>query len=265
MSSAALHAAVDVNGCVVKLRSHRTWPILMGALGLVWFAVLGLRPLFNPDEGRYADIPSEMLASGDWILPRLNGLIYLEKPPLQYWATAISLAVFGHREWAVRLFTGLAAVATLGVVYWLGRQRWNEERGWAAAAMAGSMLLFIVMGQIVTLDMALTFFLTLTTVSFCLAQEHRERHVKLATAWMMVAWVAMGLATLTKGLLGIVVPGSVLVLYTLLQRDWQAWRHLCLLPGLASYVLVTAPWFLMVERAHPGAFDLLIVREHFQR
>ena len=62
---------------------------------MLWLATLSLRPLFNPDEGRYAEIPREMLSGGDWVIPHLNGLAYLEKPPLQYWATALSLRVFG--------------------------------------------------------------------------------------------------------------------------------------------------------------------------
>ena len=241
------------------------WLALLAAFGLIWFAVLGVRPLFNPDEGRYAQIPAEMLASGDFILPRLDGLVYLEKPPLQYWATALTLRMFGHNEWAARLPTATAAALTLVFVYLLGRRAFGAGHGLRAAAMTASMLLYVFMGQLITLDMALSCCLTIAVASFCLAQLERGRAPRACRGWMLACWAAMGAATLTKGLVGLVLPGAVLVLYTLLQRDFATWRHLHLGKGLALYALLVLPWFLLVERAHRGALDFLVVHEHFQR
>ncbi len=82
---------------------------------LVWFCGLEWRALFSPDEGRYADIAREMLQSGDWVTPRLNGLKYFEKPPLQYWATAVAFALFGADEWTARLWPALTGF--LGMVF----------------------------------------------------------------------------------------------------------------------------------------------------
>ena len=243
----------------------RAWTLLLLACAIAWFAVLGARPLLNPDEGRYAQIPAEMLASGDYIVPHLNGLVYLEKPPLQYWATALSLAAFGHNEWAARLVTAGSAVLALVFVYLLGQGLWSAERGLIAAGMTASMLLYVFMGQLMTLDMSLSCWLTIAIASFCLAQLERERAPHRTRLWMLACWAAMAAATLTKGLIGIVLPGAVLVLYTALQRDTAAWRHLHLGKGLALYALLVVPWFVAVERAHPGALDFLIVREHFQR
>ncbi|HUO95902.1 MAG TPA: glycosyltransferase family 39 protein [Steroidobacteraceae bacterium] len=243
----------------------RAWTLLLLAGGLVWFAVLGVRPLFNPDEGRYAQIPAEMLASGDYTVPHLDGLVYLEKPPLQYWATALALAAFGHNAWAARLVAATSAVIALVFLFLLGRRAWDAERGLTGAAMAASMLLYVFMGQLLTLDMMLSCWLTIASVAFCLAQLERDLAPARTRRWMLVCWGAMAAATLTKGLVGIVLPGAVLVLYTLLQRDRAAWRHLHLGKGLALYAALVVPWFVLVERAHPGAFDFLIVREHFQR
>ena len=243
----------------------RAWLVLLAACGVAWFAVLGLRPLFNPDEGRYAQIPAEMLASGDFILPRLDGVVYLEKPPLQYWTTALALRVFGHNEWAARFSTAASAALALVFIWLLGRRAFGAEHGLMAAAMTASMLLYVFMGQLITLDMALSCFLTIAVVSFCLGQLERERAPAACRGWMLACWAAMAAATLTKGLVGLVIPGSVLVLYTLLQRDRAAWRHLHLVKGLALYALIVLPWFLLVERAHRGALDFLIVHEHFQR
>ena len=96
-----------------EARERWTYLGLSVFLAVLWFATLSLRPLFNPDEGRYAEIAREMLSGGDWIVPHLNGLTYIEKPPLQYWATALALRVFGQSEFAARFYTACCALAPL--------------------------------------------------------------------------------------------------------------------------------------------------------
>jgi len=239
--------------------------VTFGLAVVVWLSCLNLRPLFNPDEGRYAEIPREMLASGDWVLPRLNGLIYLEKPPLQYWATASVYAAFGARAWTARLVTALAAVLGVWVVARLGELLWDRSRGLQAAAMTGSMLFYVFLGQLLTLDMLLCLWLTLAVAAFCFGQRLWPVAPQRARGAMLVCWLAMAAGTLTKGLIGIVIPGAVLVLYSVLARDLRIWRQLALWPGLVLYAVVVAPWFLLVERAHAGALSFLIIHEHFQR
>jgi 4-amino-4-deoxy-L-arabinose transferase-like glycosyltransferase len=239
--------------------------LAFGLAAALWFATLGLRPLFNPDEGRYADIPRAMLASGDWVLPRLNGLIYLEKPPLQYWAAASAYAAFGVHQWSARFVTALAAVLGLIVIARLGEALWDRTRGLQAAAMAGSMLFYVFLGQLLTLDMLLCLWLTLAVAAFCIGQLERVRAPQRSRRAMLVCWLAMAAGTLTKGLIGIVIPGAVLVLYSLVARDVAIWRRLAFWPGLALYGVIVAPWFMLVERAHAGALWFLIVHEHFQR
>ncbi len=246
-------------------RRGRAYTLLLLVFGLVYLGLLGVRPLFNPDEGRYIDIPAEMLATHNWVLPHLNGVAYLEKPPLQYWLSAVALHVFGHNEWAGRLVTALAALLGVITVLRLGTRLYDRPRALYAAAMTGSMLLFVLMGQLTTLDMLLSTWLTIAIAGFCLAQADRDTDPIGNRRWMLVCWAAMGAGTLTKGLIGVVLPGAVLVLYTLLQRDWRAWRHLHLGKGVLLYAAIVLPWFLLVERAFPGAFDFLIIREHFQR
>lgn len=101
-------------------------------LVLVSLATLANRPLFNPDEGRYAEIPREMLSGGDWVIPHLNGLAYIEKPPLQYWATALMYRVFGVSEFSARLYTAVTALGTMAWVWLLGLKLWGGR--WAGAA-----------------------------------------------------------------------------------------------------------------------------------
>jgi 4-amino-4-deoxy-L-arabinose transferase-like glycosyltransferase len=150
------------------------YPGLAALVAVVWLAVLPARPLFDPDEGRYAEIPREMLATHEWIIPHLDGLAYIEKPPLQYWATAAVLKLLGRDEFAARLYTALCALATLVVVWLAALRLWGRPAAWRAAAALCSMLLFVVLGQLLTLDMSLTFYMTLALACFLMAQVAAE-------------------------------------------------------------------------------------------
>jgi len=239
------------------------WLALM--LGVVWLATLGYRPLFNPDEGRYADIPLEMLTRHDFIVPHLNGLVYLEKPPLQYWVTAAIFSVFPVNEWSARLVLGLSYIAIALWVFRLATTLYGRERATVALFMCASGLLMQLMATLLTLDLSLTLWMTMATVCLCEAQLRRDTHPALTRRWMMACYLAMGLATLTKGLIGLVLPGLSLLIYTALTRDWALWRHLHLLVGSLVYGVVVLPWFWAVESHHPGALQFLIIHEHFQR
>src|ERR1019366_8438837 len=140
--------------------------LIIIALAAPWFALMGERPLFNPDEGRYAEIPREMLASGNWLVPHLNNLVYIEKPPLQYWATALAYELFGTNVWAARLYTGLCGLFTVFVTAALARRLWGSAVARRAAIMLATSLALLVMSQQLTLDMSLTFFTTLTLAAF---------------------------------------------------------------------------------------------------
>lgn len=240
-------------------------PRIIAALCIVsWFALLGVRPLFNPDEGRYAEIPREMLASGDWLVPHLNNLVYIEKPPLQYWVTALSYEVFGTHVWSARFYTGLCALLTVLVSAALARHLWGARVGWRAGMMLGSMLGMIVIGQQLTLDMSLTFFLTLTVAAFCVAQDPATLDAR-RRRWMTLAWASAAAAFLTKGLIALVLPALTLIAYSLLYRRFKPWRRLSLLPGCALFALISAPWCLLMQRQVPQFFEFFFIREHFQR
>ena len=226
--------------------------------------LLAAHPLFNPDEGRYAEIPREMLASGEWLVPHLNGLIYIEKPPLQYWATAASLALFGPSEWAARFYTGACGLLTVLIVWILADRLWGREAAWRAGFMSGSCLLIVLLGHHLTLDMSLTLFMTVALAGFCLAQHHRDEAAR-SRAWMRLSWTGAALAMLTKGLVAVVLPAIALLVYSLLQRDKIVWRRLAIPSGLALFALIAAPWFLLMQRAVPQFFEFFFVREHFER
>jgi 4-amino-4-deoxy-L-arabinose transferase-like glycosyltransferase len=234
------------------------------ALAAAWFGTLGERRLIKPDEGRYGEIPREMVASGDWLTPRLNGLKYFEKPPLQYWATAAAYSVFGVSEWATRLWGALTGFAGVLLAFFVGRRLQGEAAGFAAAAVLASAALYAVMSQVATLDMSTAFFLALAVFATLLAQLDGAPP-RARRAWMLAGWAAMALATLSKGLIGFVLPMGAVGLYVLWQRDFGLLKRLHILPGAALFLAIAAPWFAAVSAANPEFARFFFVHEHFER
>ncbi|MEO8717848.1 MAG: phospholipid carrier-dependent glycosyltransferase [Burkholderiales bacterium] len=237
---------------------------LLVALALAWFGGLGERKLLKADEGRYAEIPREMVASGDWLTPRLNGFKYFEKPPLQYWATAAAFSVFGIAEWSARLWTALTGFLGVLLAYYAGRRLLGDAGAVCAAAVLGGSAMVVFAAHVVSLDMGLSLFLALAVFAFAFAQGD-------ATApgarrnWMLVAWAAMALAVLSKGLIGIVLPAATLVAYAAWQRDATLLRRLHLLAGSALFLALAAPWFIAVSAANPEFARFFFIHEHFER
>jgi 4-amino-4-deoxy-L-arabinose transferase-like glycosyltransferase len=245
---------------------RKTW--MLGAAAVIctvlWFALLAQRPLYDPDEGRYAEIPREMLSGGDWVIPHLNGLVYLEKPPLQYWLTAWAFRVFGQREFPARLCTGLAGYLTLVTVFLVGRYQWGLRAGIRAALFTSASTLFVLLGHQLTLDMLLSFGLIAALACFLAAQTRRDTASRWRL-WMLGCWGAMALAVLTKGLIGVVIPGAAAGAYAVWQRDWMLLRRLNVRWGLPLFAAIAAPWFVLAARANPQFLGFFFVREHFQR
>ncbi|MDZ4202800.1 MAG: glycosyltransferase family 39 protein [Gallionella sp.] len=237
--------------------------ILLAVLALIWFSNLEYRTLVKPDEGRYAEIPREMVVSGDWTTPRLNELKYFEKPPLQYWATATAYTVFGEHQWTSRLWTALTGFAGILLVWFTGVRLFGREAGGYAALLLSSSLLYVLMAHINTLDMGLTFFITLGIFGLLLAQSQADE--KKRRNWMLVAWAGMALAVLSKGLMGIILPGTAVFIYCMVQRDFTVLKRMHWLPGLAVFFAITAPWFYLVMKANPEFFERFFIYEHYTR
>jgi len=237
---------------------------LLVLLCAVWFGTLDYRNLVRPDEGRYAEIPREMAVSGDWTTPRLNGLKYFEKPALQYWATAAAYKLFGEHHWTARLWSALTGFAGLLLAWFTARRLWGERAALYSALVLASSVLYAIIGHINTLDMGVTFFMFLGLAGFLLAHRDgaQSRENRL---WMHVVWAALALSVLSKGLIGLVLPGAVLVLYTLIQRDFALWKRLHFLTGLPLFFLISAPWFVAVSLANPDFFHFFFIHEHFER
>lgn len=244
-------------------RERGLYAVLALLLSVAFLATLGTRPLFNPDEARYAEIPREMLAGGDWVIPHINGLAYIEKPPLQYWATAVVFKLFGPSEFTARLYTALCALGSLGLVWVMGRAAGGERRAWRAAAALSGMVLFLLLGQLVTLDMSLTFYLTCALAAFLQAQ--RTQAPGSNRGWMLLAWGVTALGVLTKGIVAAAIPVAVLVLYSLCARDFKPWRRLHVAWGLPLFLIVSVPWHWLAVLKLDDFLQFYFVHEHFAR
>ncbi len=240
------------------------WLLLTLLMAVVWFGNLDYRKLVRPDEGRYAEIAREMAASGDWVTPRLNGIKYFEKPALQYWITAGAYRLFGEHHWTARLWSALTGFIGIFFTAFAARRLFGREAGLLAAAVLGSNLLYTLIGHMNSLDMGMTFFMGLALMSFLLAQQD-SASARANRRWMHVAWSALGFAVLSKGLMGIVLPGAVLVLYTLIERDFALWKKLHLFSGTLLFLAISAPWFIAVSVANPEFFHFFFIHEHFER
>ena len=238
--------------------------LLVLTLAVIWFVPLGWRHLLPSDEGRYAEMAREMFLTGDWITPRYNGYKYFEKPPLQTWANALSFAWFGIGAWQARLYTALTGFAGVLLIGYTGARVFNVATGFFAAVVLASAPYWYLMGHFNTLDMGLSFWMELTLCGLLLAQRPglaaREQRL-----WMWAVWASMALAVLSKGLVGLILPGAVLVLYTIIARDWALWKRLYLVSGLIVFFAVVTPWFVLVQDRNPEFFNFFFIVQQFRR
>lgn len=234
-------------------------PLALLALWLV--ALAGWRPVALPDEGRYGGVAYEMLAGGDGLTPTLFGLPYFHKPPLMYWIDMGALHLLGPTPLALRAAPLLGAWL-LGLALWIeARARWGAQDAARALAWLAVLPLFYLGGQYANHDMLVAGWISLAVVAARRAFE-AERH---RLAWICGAWAAMAMALLSKGLIGVVLPGLVVLPVLLWQRRWPALR-LALHPlGLAVFAALALPWMLAMQQRYPGFFDYFIVEQHFHR
>ncbi len=236
------------------------WLCIAGILiAVLYLWHLGNYPLINPDEGRYAEVPREMIASGDFITPRLNGVEFFDKPALQYWMSAIFMMVFGQNEYAVRLFPALCALGGIACIYVLGTKMFDQKTGFKAALILATSLLYFILSSINILDMAVSFFITLALTMFYLFSISYEKK------YLYIFYAAMALGVLAKGLIAIVLPGVIIALYAAITRQGQLLKRSFSLLGVILFFLITVPWFYLVCRANPDFFQFFFIEQHFLR
>jgi 4-amino-4-deoxy-L-arabinose transferase-like glycosyltransferase len=234
-------------------------------LALLWLGVtLGVRPLALPDEGRYAGVAWEMLTSGNWLYPTLNGLPFFDKPPLFYWITAAGFEVFGRHLWVTRLAPFFAGGVIALAMYGFTLRQVGRRAARSTLLVLVTAPLFFGSAQFANLDLLVAAFISaailLAAEAATDAANARPYRARLAAAYLCAA-----LAVLSKGLMGIVLPGAIIVLWLAFNRRLGQLRQLLWLPGLALFALVVLPWFLAMQQRFPGFYHYFFIYQQFER
>ncbi len=224
---------------------------------------LGRPAFFSPDEGRYAEIAREMLTSHQFLIPHLDGIIYLEKPPLSYWVNAGAIQLLGESEWAVRSVVALSGLLGCLASYLIARKLFNRRVGILSAFILSSSTLYFIMSHAVTTDMLLTLFLTSSLYSFLWALQQpattRQRR------WLWVAYLFSGLAVMTKGLIGLVFPVLIIMFWIAITKRWFLLREMRLFSGALIIAILNFPWLVAIQKQVPDFFHFYFIEQHIAR
>jgi hypothetical protein len=246
---------------VLQVRS--AWLCALGAF--VWLAATTwTRPLLVPDEGRYVGVAWEMLKQGEWSVPRLDGLPFFHKPPLFYWITAASLKLFGVNAWAARMSSVLAAALIVGLAFWFLRKYAGQRLAALAALVLATQPFLFGGGQYANLDMTVAAMITATVVLAADAVFRIEAG-RAYRGMLTLAYAAAGLGFLAKGLIGIVLPGAIIVFWLLGRRRIDTLLRMFYVPAIVVFLLVSLPWMIAMQWRYSGFFDYYIVYQHFKR
>jgi 4-amino-4-deoxy-L-arabinose transferase-like glycosyltransferase len=236
--------------------------VLMAAVWLV--ATAWIRPLAVPDEGRYVGVALEMLRSGNWLVPTLNGLPFFHKPPLFYWITAASLSLFGMHEWAARVAPLLGALAAASASYRFALRWAGQPSAWMSLLVLVTQPLFFIGAQYANLDMLVAGCIVATVLALAhvvlQAGQGRSSRFVLAAAYVFAA-----LGLLAKGLIGAALPGLVILAWLLVLRRLRLVLALVWLPGIVLFACIAAPWFVAMQWRFPEFTDYFFVVQHFKR
>ena len=233
------------------------------SLGCLFFILLGTRPLFVPDEGRYAEIIREMVNSGNYITPYLNGIKYFEKPNLFYWLGSLAVYLNGLNLWSIRGVNALLALLGCLFTYWIASKCYDRATGLCAALILGTSSLYFVMAHMISLDLTVTFFITTCLYTFLLG--YQELSADKRNNYLFIAAACSALAVLTKGLIGIIFPLMVIGLSLTFIRKWRAIKQLPLLSCIAIFLLITIPWHALVQWYNPEFFHFYFIEQHILR
>ena len=244
-------------------QARRRWDILVLVVlfGAWLFQSLGNLMLIAPDEGRYAEIPREMIELKDFLTPHLNYVKYFEKPPLYYWLTCISLKLFGENGFAVRFFSAVSALLGILLTYHVGRIAFGRRAGMLSAMVLGSSMGYYVQGRLNNTDMVLTLFMSATLGFFLVSQQDSRKR----TRYVYLSSLCAALAVLTKGPIGIILPCAIIGIYALPRCRRGCLKKLRLARPALLFLLVSVPWFVLVSIRNPEFPGFFFIDMHLKR
>lgn len=227
---------------------------------ILYIGLLGVLPQMEPDEARYSLIPSAMNQSGNYVTPQLKHIIYLEKPPLVYWATALSFKILGENDFSARLFVGLCAWGCILLAFFIGRNFRDEKTGLYAAAILTISAFPFVLGRINILDTPLTFFICLSIwLGYLALNKQKQKH------YFYLFYFSCALAFLAKGVIGVVFPFAILFVWLLWAGRWRELWKLFSPVGILIFLIVVCPWLILAQKENSDFLWFFFVREHLLR
>lgn len=251
-----------------NLQGQKNWFSDVGWLSLaitaLYICIIGIRPFAIPDEGRYSEIPREMIDLGEYIIPHLNYVVYFEKPPLFYWLQTISLQLFGYNEWAARFPTMFMAVFGCLIVYLAGRKLFDRTTGLAASIVLATTLMHFIFSRSITLDMTLSVCLTASLLCFLVGKKY-DIGASCRRNFMWGMYIFAALAVMTKGLIGIVFPAMIIGSWIIFCNQWQILKSVYLPSGLLIFLVLTVPWHIAVQLQYPEFSWFYFMDQHFLR
>ena len=232
---------------------------------ILYLPGLGKPALWEPDEGRYAEIAREMVLSGDYVTPRDDFELYFEKPPLVYWAEAAAIRIFGVNEFAVRLPAALFSVGQVVVTAALAEVMFGATSGFFAALVLALSPLFFGFARFSTLDPALAFFLTAALTTFYLAAREDSFSQSSARRWMLISAAMLALGTLAKGPIALLLGGAIALAWLAVERRLREIMQMPLVWCGLIYAAIVLPWFVLMEMRNPGFLRFFFIHEHLER
>ena len=255
-----------VGAQINSLNKSNHWLIDISILifGLLAFYTLwlGNYPFFTPDEGRYSEIAREMVANSDYITPRLNGVVFLDKPALYYWLQAIAIHLFGVKEWALRLFPVLTAVLSCVYTYICGRHLFNRRTGLLSAIILATTSLYFGSSHYANMDLEVAVWISCSLLSFITAIKN---HSNLRHYFLFAAYFFAALAFLTKGLIAIVFPLMMIGIWIMVTSQWRILTSVHLFKGILLFLLMITPWYWLAEKATPGFLHFFFITQQLSR
>ena len=222
--------------------------ILLALCGIIFFYGLGKMALTDPDETFYAETAKEMVDQGEYMTPLIFGKPQFEKPVFYYWLIIASYRAFGAGEFAARLPSAIFGIAGVIGVYLLGRLLFSRKCGFFAGLMLATSAQYIVLARGSVTDMVLSVFILYCLLFFLEGVSGGRRH------YYVLASLMAALAVLTKGPIGLFIPGAVVFLYMLLGRQWAIMKRVPIVPCLVVFLAVALPWYIAMTRIHGAAF-----------
>jgi 4-amino-4-deoxy-L-arabinose transferase-like glycosyltransferase len=250
-----------------KIQTKRQWAIdiifmalLFGFFYALW---IGSYALFTPDEGRYSEVAREMVASGDYITPRLNGVAFLDKPALYYWLQASAIQWFGLKEWALRFWPATLGILGCLLTYTTGYVLFNRRTGILAAIILATSPLYYGAAHYANLDLEVAVLISNALLFFLLGIHYTS--TRWRTPLLLAAYTFAGFAFLTKGLIGIVFPAMIITAWIIILNRWKTLTQIRLFTGLTLFIAMVTPWYYLVQLANPEFLHFFFVTQQVTR